>query len=409
VCSAAAAALGRLGISARFRPRNDIETAGRKISGTGGAMISGAFMFQGTLLIENEIELFLKSLRVPVEKLKKREMESLLERICFLNDVVSRPLSLPEIKAALVAEFQEAFQRSVVPGPLTATESERLTRELPHFASDAWIRRSTRPNRESGALQSITQTDAGTLRVTLRPGVGGSRIGWALITGDFFAAPQRMANDLEAALVGVSLKPAAVEEAVLEFMRNYPGEFIGISPEVVAQAVGATARRKALLNRFTPDEANELFFVNLRPDERLYARAHTLLLPYCSKELDCEFRERPGCAECGRCEIGEGHELARSYGLRAATIQSFEHLMLELRLLRDRDDVIFVGSCCEAFFAKHQREMEASGSKGILVNLDSTTCYDLGKGTLAYKGRFDNKTELNTALLAKTLEYVHAP
>jgi lipoate-protein ligase A len=38
----------------------------------------------------------------------------------------------------------------------------------------------------------------------------------------------------------------------------------------------------------------------------------------------------------------------------------------------------------------------------VLVNLDSTTCYDLGKGMEAYAGRFDQQTSLNLALVAKT-------
>jgi lipoate-protein ligase A len=36
ICNAAAAGLQALGVDARFRPRNDIEVGGRKISGTGG-------------------------------------------------------------------------------------------------------------------------------------------------------------------------------------------------------------------------------------------------------------------------------------------------------------------------------------------------------------------------------------
>lgn len=91
ICNVAASGISRLRVSANFRPRNDIEVNGRKISGTGGVTVSGGFMFQGTLLVQNEVELFLKALRVPVEKLKKREIESLMERICFLSDLV-RPL-----------------------------------------------------------------------------------------------------------------------------------------------------------------------------------------------------------------------------------------------------------------------------------------------------------------------------
>ena len=62
-------------------------------------------MFQGTLLVKNEVEMFLKALRVPVEKLKKREIESLMERICFLSDLVQPTPPVARIKQTMAAEF----------------------------------------------------------------------------------------------------------------------------------------------------------------------------------------------------------------------------------------------------------------------------------------------------------------
>ncbi|CAO0820865.1 hypothetical protein DFAR_1990004 [Desulfarculales bacterium] len=61
----------------------------------------------------------------------------------------------------------------------------------------------------------------------------------------------------------------------------------------------------------------------------------------------------------------------------------------------------FVGSCCEAFYSKHQRALVQRGASGMLVNLDSTTCYDLGKGMEAYAGRFDHQTSMNAQLSEK--------
>ena len=90
------------------------------------------------------------------------------------------------------------------------------------------------------------------------------------------------------------------------------------------------------------------------------------------------------------------------------TVQSFEHLMEVLRGRCANRRGMYVGSCCEAFYSKHQSEMEEVKAKGILVNLDSTTCYDLGKGTLAYRGEFDNKTSLNMRLIEKTLRHLNA-
>ncbi len=76
-CSAVASGLKSFGVDASFRPRNDIEAGGRKISGSGGTSSGDAFLFQGTLLVDLDIEFMLRCLRVPVEKLSYSEINSL--------------------------------------------------------------------------------------------------------------------------------------------------------------------------------------------------------------------------------------------------------------------------------------------------------------------------------------------
>ncbi|HMK36857.1 MAG TPA: DUF116 domain-containing protein, partial [Desulfomonilaceae bacterium] len=148
--------------------------------------------------------------------------------------------------------------------------------------------------------------------------------------------------------------------------------------------------------------------LNVGPHELKSHKPRWLLLPYCSKNLDCDYRRVPGCEECGACEIGECFQLARSFGMDPITVQSFEHLMSVLEETCAGNEGMYVGSCCEAFYSKHQAEMESVRARGILVNLDSKTCYDLGKGSEAYKGRFDNKTSLNLGLIAKTVRCLNA-
>ena len=67
-CSAVAAGINRFGIDAAFRPRNDIECGGRKISGSGGTSMGNAFMFQGTLLVDLDIDIMLRCLKSPHRK-----------------------------------------------------------------------------------------------------------------------------------------------------------------------------------------------------------------------------------------------------------------------------------------------------------------------------------------------------
>ena len=72
LCDPMISALELLNINARFRPRNDIEVNGRKISGTGGTESDAAFMFQGTLLVDFDVTTMLRAQRMPVEKLKAK-------------------------------------------------------------------------------------------------------------------------------------------------------------------------------------------------------------------------------------------------------------------------------------------------------------------------------------------------
>lgn len=416
ICEAAARAYSRLGLDAKFRPRNDIEVEGRKISGTGGFVLEGGALFQGTVLIKNEIERFLRALRVPVEKLKKREIESLMQRLAFMEDLVG-PFDLEILKSAICDEFSASLDLELKPGGLDAGERAELARRLPYFQSDEWVflkspAKGGKKPAPPAWLRQILQTDQGNLKVVLWLDARGLRVQKALITGDFFAQPQRLIMDLEAALMGQKAKPEALHGAVLEFLDQAEGELLGISPEEVAGAVAHAGARRVLGQSFSEREAAELFLVGMQPEEVDRLKPGWLLLPYCSKPLECDYRFVADCAQCGDCQFDPLYNLAQELNLEPVSIQSFEHLMEELRDIAAKGGS-FVGSCCEAFYCKHQKEMEASGAKGVLVNLDSTTCYDLGKGMDAYRGRFDNQTEMNQALIEKvtrimTLGRAHA-
>ncbi len=398
ICTAAAAGYSRLGLKARFRPRNDIEVDGRKIGGTGGMTLDGGALFQGTVLVKNQIERFLRALRVPVEKLKKREIESLMQRLAFLEDLLG-PVDMDELKAAVAGGLAEGLGLNLVPGGLSDGERREMEKRLPFYRSEAWVFGHA-AGRGPSWLRSITQLPGGTMTVNLWLDRAGRLVQRALITGDFFSRPQRLVMDLEAALMGLKAEPAGLERAVAGFLKRCGGELVGISAREAARAVGRAAARRELAPLFNQEEAAELFLVGLAPDEVAGRPAGYLLLPYCAKPVKCDWRKVPDCGLCGECGFAPMYELARGLGLEPVSIQSFEHLMEVLTLVAARGSA-FVGSCCEAFYQKHQLEMEQSGAAGLLVNLDSTTCYDLGKGMEAYVGNFDHQTEMNLELIAK--------
>ena len=85
-------------------------------------------------------------------------------------------------------------------------------------------------------------------------------------------------------------------------------------------------------------------------------------------------------------------------------ITNFEHLHEELVRLKARGCRAFVGCCCQQFFVKHAEDFAAIGLPGILVDIEDTTCYELGEENAAYKGRFARQTSVNMELLSAIFE-----
>ena len=111
ICEAAALGLQKLGVPARYRPRNDIEVDGRKISGTGGFFDGNLIFYQGTLLIDFDPAKMLACLNVPAEKLAKRghQFGRATHHHHARNSWASQLPDLETIYDGLVAGFAEGL------------------------------------------------------------------------------------------------------------------------------------------------------------------------------------------------------------------------------------------------------------------------------------------------------------
>ncbi len=402
ICRAAARGLRKLGIDAKFRPKNDIEVKGRKISGTGGALEEDVFLFQGTLLMDFDVETMLKALRIPTEKLKDKEIESVKERVTCVKWELGYVPPLKEVKQALIEGFAEEFNLRFERGELLPEERGLFAKLLPKFESRAWIYGVRRAPEQRATLRAAKKTPGGLIRVQLVVDAKSERIHFALITGDFFAYPKRAIFDLEAALKDSSASPEEVEATIRRFFSENEVEVPGASVEAIVEVVLA-ALSKLRLKKYGigVEDANHVFTV-LGSFEDI-SSPRVLLLPYCAKAKDCDLRYKNECRKCGRCTVGRAYELAEELGLEAITIVNYEHLEATLQSLRRRGISSFIGTCCESFFIKHQQDFERLGLKGVLVDIDNTTCYDLGKVEEAKKGKFREETTLKLELLEKVL------
>ena len=408
LCDPVVTALDLLGLEAAFRPRNDIEISGRKISGTGGTESDDAFLFQGTMLVDFDVETMLKSLRIPVEKLKAKEIDSIKDRVTCLKWELGTVPSLEDIKRAIRTGFGKHLGVALEPGGLTDAEKRLFESKVDYYASPEWIHLVRPRHTKQEVIQAAYKADGGMVRVSLLLDLARKRIKDAYITGDFLSFPTSALFDMEAVLRGVRLDRERIHKLLRDFFEKrirIPGMRCEDFLKPVDQALEKTAISKYGIPL---DHCNLISVTNGSFDEVLRQKPSVLLLPYCSKDLSCDLRYEKECDACGNCSIGTAWDMARSRNMDVVCIVSFEDLMQELSRMKRAGVSAFIGCCCQPFFTKHVDDFERLGLPGILLDIDNTTCYELDRAKEAYAGKFSSQTEVNLDLLEEVLNALAA-
>ncbi len=398
MCQGLVEALDILGVNATFRPVNDVEVAGRKISGTGGTESGGAILFQGTLLVDFDVDTMVRALRIPTEKLRDKEIDSIRDRVTCLKWVLGEVPPLPRIKAAVAEGFGRVLDAEFEVGGLSEWEEGFLAANVASFRGDAWVHRVRRPMNNDRMLYSVYKAPGGLIRTSLLLDDRRGIIKYVLITGDFFAFPDTTVLDLEAALKNCPV--ARMEERIRGFFDKRSPDTPGVTQDDFVKAVGAAVRKRDLTALgLTPEEASTIHEVNDALEH--IGEASVVLLPYCAKWVGCDLRYDEDCIECGGCTVGVAYELARRNNMEPVTIVNFEHLMSVLDEMRQKGISSYMGCCCEPFFAKHWLEMEEAGVSGLLIDVEHTSCYELDQEREAKLGTFEGQTALNVDVLEK--------
>lgn len=244
ICEAAAAGLSRLGIEARYRPRNDIEVNGRKLSGTGGFFEGDTLFFQGTVLVDMNPADMLAALNVPQAKLARRALDSAAQRVVTLKGLLGAAPSLQSVREALLAGFAERLGIAAVPSSATDFEESLAARHYDEeIGTDAFVAEIDDPAADGSLLAARHTGAGGTIEAYLRlEGARRDRIREALITGDFFVTPPRTILDLEAALRNVAVADAGTaierffEQARVGLLTVAPADFRKVVEDAIASA-----------------------------------------------------------------------------------------------------------------------------------------------------------------------------
>ena len=231
ICNAAAAGLQALGVDARFRPRNDIEVDGRKISGTGGFYDGDVLIYQGTVLVDLNPQRMVKALRVPQGKLAKRELDSAAQRVVTLKELLGpNTPDLELIKIALLKGFKDVLGIDAEYGEITAGEEELAKQYYDEeIGTEEFLREIDNPAADERVLAGTHTGAGGTIDAFVKlEGPTRSVLQRVLISGDFFVTPPRIVFDLESALQGVRLDE--VEPAIEQFFGSTEVDTLSVTP-----------------------------------------------------------------------------------------------------------------------------------------------------------------------------------
>ncbi len=237
ICEAAASGLSKLGIDARFRPRNDIEVEGQKIAGTGGFFDGDTLFYQGTVLIDTNPQIMASALNVAKAKLEKRALDSAAARVTTLAQLLGTAPSIDTIKQALLDGFAEELGIEISTDTPSPAE-EKLANEFYHeeIGQDDFVAEIDQAGAGADVGHGTHTGPGGTVSAFARlEGQNNDRLREVLLTGDFFVTPPRIVLDLESHLRRVPI--GEIGASVEAFFANAEVDLLSISPSDFAAAI----------------------------------------------------------------------------------------------------------------------------------------------------------------------------
>ncbi|QIW24794.1 lipoate--protein ligase family protein [Sulfolobus sp. S-194] len=217
--------LEKLGIKANFRPKNDVEVNGRKISGIGAFSQGKYIAVTGTILVDFDAESMVSVLRLTSEKLRDKLAKDFRDRLTWVNRELGNNVEMSQIISLAKQSFEESLNVKLEDSTYTEDEKSLISELRMKYSSLDWIY-NLRKSLEGDIKYIEKKFQGGLIKLQVKM-AGDKMIEAVLITGDFFVEPRRAIYDLEA-----RLKWSRVEDIEREIKDWYKGvKMIGITAD----------------------------------------------------------------------------------------------------------------------------------------------------------------------------------
>jgi len=141
ICGGIIEAIRLLGLTAEFKPINDIIAGGRKISGNAQTRRYGSILQHGTVLVDFDVRTMFTVLKVSREKISDKAIKQVEDRVTTIRKELGRHVNFEEVRDALISGFETKLNINLVSGQLSKTEEELLEKFKQKYASLEWVYR----------------------------------------------------------------------------------------------------------------------------------------------------------------------------------------------------------------------------------------------------------------------------
>jgi lipoate---protein ligase len=225
-------ALEKLGIPAYFRPKNDLEVAGKKIAGLSAASETGkSLLFHTSFLVDFDVELMADIMNTPLVKLSDKGYNCFSQRMTTVRAELGKDVGVTAVMDAIHESFETVFGirfQEDQPDSWEKQTIERFIRE--RYTNKDWIFFHKHPRARMGVGR--LKTRGGLLEVYLS--LAGGSIESVVITGDFFSTSEDISH-LENALKWTSAR----EESIVQNLSKvwHDDMIYGLDVPTLAKAI----------------------------------------------------------------------------------------------------------------------------------------------------------------------------
>jgi len=238
------------GIEAQFRPFNDMEVKGRKVSWMGGSFFGGIWSGASVLLYKpSPIGQINQALNIPPEKFADKEAKSAAERAVSVEELIGQPVPLQQVRKAYHQAIEKIFGVKLQLGQLHEVEMAYEQENRRNYSPDTLLARTEGKKfgvRGPGVKRGETiwkVPRGGLIRavVLVKEGV----IHNLLFSGNLLCSPAAALEEVEEALKGIFAEEKRIKEKVQAVYEKPGYQFTGTNPDDLVRLVLEAVEKSA--------------------------------------------------------------------------------------------------------------------------------------------------------------------